>query len=293
MEKLDALGRATFHHIASHEAVRPTNRELRWLSHIERHGPQSSVALLDQTSDTHRCRDTGLRSLQRLRAGGFLSLPPQQRAVERAEFHPYVYDVTPKAKTWLADKGCFEDAVRPTGHWWHAYTVSSLTAAIDRAAVTRSMRYISARHILSIRQAPLGIPYAGGTIIPDQIFALDYGGSFRAFMLEVDRGTEPMSSKSARESLARKIAGYRQIVGRDLHRQHYGLKSPLAGIFTFVSQTRARHFIELITADHPGLADATLVQVLAPDDPMMLRATETVTAPWSRVSGGTMEILKA
>lgn len=293
MEKLDALGRATFHHIASHVAVRPTNRELRWLSHIERHGPQSSVALLDLTSDTHRCRDTGLRSLQRLRAGGFVSLPPQQRAVERAEFHPYVYEITPKAKSWLVDKGCFEDALRPSGHWWHAYTVSSLTAAIDRAAVARSLRFIPARKILSIRQAPLGIPYAGSTIIPDQIFALDYGGSFRAFMLEVDRGTEPMSSKSARESLTRKITGYGHIVARDLHRQHYGLKSPLALLFTFVSQARARRFMELVAADHPGLAAATLVQVLAPDDSMILRATEYVTAPWSRVSGGSMEILKA
>lgn len=292
MEKLDALGRATFHHIASHEAVRPTNRELRWLCHIERHGPQSSVALLDLTSDTHRCRDTGLRSLQRLRAGGFLTLPPQQRAIERAEFHPYVYDITPKARALLLDRGCFEEAVRPTGHWWHAYTVSSITAAIDRAAEARGVRYIPAWKILNIRQAPLGIPYAGGTIIPDQIFALNYGGSFRAFMVEVDRGTEPLSSKSARESLARKITGYGQIITRDLHRQHYGLKSPLALLFTFASQARARRFMEIVTADHTVLAAATLVQVLAPDDPMILRATETISAPWSRVSGGMMEILK-
>jgi hypothetical protein len=293
MEKLDTLGRATFHHIASHEAVRPTNRELRWLSHIERHGPQSSVALLDLTSDTHRCRDTGLRSLQRLRSGGLLTLPPQQRAIERAEFHPYVYDITPKSKTWLADKACLEDAVRPSGHWWHTYTVSSVTAAIDRAAEVRGVRYIPARKILNIRQAPLGIPYAGGTIVPDQVFALNYGGSFRAFMVEVDRGTEPLSSKSARESLARKITGYGQIITRDLHRQHYGLKSPLALLFTFVCQTRARRFMEMVEKDHPRLAAATLVQILTSDDPMFIRATETMTAPWSRVSGGTMEILKA
>lgn len=293
MGKLDALGRATFHHIASHEAVRPTNRELRWLCHIERHGPQSSVALLELTSDTHRCRDTGLRSLQRLRAGGFLCLPPQQRAIERAEFHPYVYEITPKAKKWLAEKGCLEDALRPTGHWWHTYTVSSITAAIDRAAAARSMRYIPARKILSIRQAALGIPYSGGTIHPDQIFALDYGGSFRAFMLEVDRGTEPLTSRSARESLGRKIVGYSQIVARDLHRQHYGLKSPLALLFTFLSVLRARNFMEMVAADHPGLGAATLVQVIAPDDQMVLRAADYVAAPWSRISGGRMDILKA
>lgn len=293
MGKLDALGRATFHHIASHEAVRPTNRESRWLRHIERHGQQISAALLDLTADTHRCRDTGLRALQRLRAGGLLCLPPQQRAIERAEFHPYVYDLTPKAKSWLVDQGCFEDAVRPSGHWWHAFTVSSFTSAIDRAAAAKGVRYVPARKILKIRQVALGIPCRGRTIIPDQLFALDYGGAFRAFVLEVDRGTEPVTSKAARESLARKVSGYAEIIARDLHRQHYGLRSPLAVLFTFVSRTRALHFMEVVASVSPNLAAATLVKVLKSDDPMMLGAAGYVTAPWARVTGGSMEILKA
>lgn len=293
MERLDALGRATFHHIASHEAVRPTNRESRWLVHIERHGPQTSVALLDLTADTHRCRDTGLRALQRLRAGDFLCLPPQQRAIERAEFHPYVYDLTQKAKSWLVDQGLVGDSVRPSGHWWHAFTVSSLTSAIDRAGAAKGVAYVPTRTILNIRKAALGIAYSNGTIIPDQLFALDYGGAFRAFVLEVDRGTEPVTSKAARESLARKITAYADIVSRDLHRLHYGLRSPLAPLFTFVSRTRAQHFMDMVAAASPSLAAATLVQVLKGDDPTMLGATGSVTAPWARVSGGHIEILKA
>jgi hypothetical protein len=42
----------------------PTPRELRWLAHIDRHGPQSSEFLYECTKDTHRCRDTSLRRLQ-------------------------------------------------------------------------------------------------------------------------------------------------------------------------------------------------------------------------------------
>ena len=110
MGKLDAIGRGTFHHIAPQGAVRPTNREVRWFKHLERHGPQSSFRLFELTSDTHRCKDTTLRQLQRLRAGGFLCLPPQQRATERAEFNPYIYDLTPKAQRWLFDL----DRNRPT-----------------------------------------------------------------------------------------------------------------------------------------------------------------------------------
>lgn len=293
MVKLDALGRATFHHIASHEAVRPTNRETRWLAHTERHGPLSSAALLDLTMDTHRCRDTGLRALQRLRAGGYLTLPIQQRAIERAEFHPYVYDISVRGRHWLRDQGAVEESVRPTGHWWHAYTTASLTAAIERAGGARSVTYVPARKILDIRGVPLGIPCRGGSIIPDQIFALNYGGSFRAFVLEVDRGTEPITSKAGRESLARKITSYAEIVADNLHHRHYGLKSPLAVLFTFLSRARADHFQKLVATMAPVLSGAVMVQVLNRNDPMMLNAQVAVALPWQRLSGGTFDIFKA
>ncbi len=142
MQKLDSLGRATFHHIAPQGDVCPTNREVRWLKHIERHGPQSSVYLHELTSDTHRCQDTSLRQLQRLRAGGFLMLPRQQRATERAEFNPYIYDLTAKARYWLADREFHEPTVRPTGHFWHSYTVSCITSSIEIAATNACVRFI-------------------------------------------------------------------------------------------------------------------------------------------------------
>lgn len=292
MGKLDTLGRATFHHIAAHVAVRPTNRELRWLAHIERHGPQASTALIDLTSDTHRCRDTALRALQRLRAGGLLSLPPQQRAIERAEFNPYIYDVTPKARDYLVEADLLEDAVRPTGHFWHAYTTSALTSAIDRSAGRVGFKFVSARSILNLRQVGLGIPLGASTLIPDQLFALDYGGSYRAFLLEVDRGTEPISSRSARESLHRKLAAYSAIFARDLHRQHYGLRSPIALLFTFASQVRTERLIGDIAANWPNLAPVTLVQTVDRCDPLLLQAHRSVTAPWQRASGGTMDLFR-
>lgn len=292
MGKLDALGRATFHHIAAHAVARPTNRELRWLAHIERHGPQTSTALIDLTTDTHRCRDTALRALQRLRAGGLLSLPPQQRAIERAEFNPYVYDVTARARDYLAEAGLSEDAVRPTGHFWHAYTTAALTSAIDRSAGRADLKFVSARSILNIRKLGLGIPLGTSIIVPDQLFALDYGGSYRAFLLEVDRGTEPVSSKSARESLHRKLATYSSIFARDLHRQHYGLKSPIALLFTFASRLRAERVIGDIAANWPNLAAVSLVQTVSSRDPLLLQANSYVTTPWLRASGAAMDLFR-
>ena len=216
----DSLGRANFHHIAPQTGVRPTAREIRWMKHIERHGPQSSQYLFALTQDTHRCKDTALRALQRLRAGGYLRLPPQQRATERAEFNPYVYDLTLQARNYLSNLGIAEAAVRSTGHWWHGYGVSCVTSSIEIAAARDGVRYIPAQEILAIKRSELAIPLGRSKLIPDQLFALDYGGSYRVFALEVDRGTEPKVSAATRKSWATMIDQYRQILGRQIYKQH-------------------------------------------------------------------------
>jgi hypothetical protein len=293
MAKLDALGRATFHHIASHEAVRPTNRELRWLAHIERHGPQSSVALLELTSDTHRCRDTGLRSLQRLRAAKILALPPQQRTIARADFHPYIYDTTPLARAYLGEIDFIEPTVRPTGHFWHTYTTAALTSAVDRVAARSGLTYVPAHTILTKRKVPLGIPIPTSTVVPDQLFALNYGGAYRTFLLEVDRGTEPITGQRHRESLHRKLAAYSLIFARDLHREHYGLKSPIALLFAFTYRHRAERVISDITRHWPNLAPVTLIKTIDPFDPLLLKSTTYVATPWQRGSGGTMSLFQS
>lgn len=78
MSTTKPLGGATFRHIAYRSGVRPTAREIRWLKHIERHGPQSSTYLHELTSDTHRDADTTRRQLQKLRAGGYLFCPVRE-----------------------------------------------------------------------------------------------------------------------------------------------------------------------------------------------------------------------
>jgi hypothetical protein len=291
MVKLDAIGRATFHHIAAQPAVRVTNRELLWLAHINRHGPQPSTALHYMSADTHRCKDTTLRALQRLRAGGILFLPRQQRQIERAEFNPYIYDVTVLGRAHLQNQDRLEPALRPTGHWWHAYGVGALTGAIERSGAAKDIKFITPQAILSRANCGLPIPTPFGTAIPDQLFALDYGGSYRAFILEHDRGTEPIASKAARESLDRKLSRYVAAVATDQHRRHYGLKSPLALLFTFTSRVRAAHFLDQLVAKHPTLIASVIFTVLNPNDPLLLQAREYVEAPWQRASGGTFSIL--
>jgi hypothetical protein len=268
--------------------VRVTNRELRWFKHIERHGPQNSQALFELTRDTHRCRDTALRQMQKLRAGGYLMLPHQQRATERAEFNPYIYDLTRTAQDHLVDLGGNEPTVRPTGHWWHAYTVAQVTSGIDIAAARAGVRYIPAHEILAIKGAELAIPIGRSKLIPDQLFALDYGGAFRAFALEVDRGTEPKTSPANRKSWARSIDQYRQVIDQQLYRSHYGLTANLLVLWVFSTPSKQARFLKMLE-DLPGTTSAAFLTASIPQPDVSGHGGTAWTGyfvnPWLRTNG--------
>jgi hypothetical protein len=225
--------------------VHPTARELRWFAHIDRHGPQSSEFLYELTRDTHRCRDTSLRRLQALRESGYLHLPPQQRQIAKADFNPYVYDLTPRGWDVLAHEKDLERHGRPTGHWWHGYWVSAVSSSIEISATRAGIDYIPAARILAIRQVELAIPLDRGKLIPDQIFAIRFPDGYRAFALEVDRGTEPLRSTAARKSLQRSVNQYRYVLDQRLHQKHYGMKSNLAVLWVFNSPRRRQKFLEM------------------------------------------------
>lgn len=288
--RTDGIGRATFHHIQPLAGVRPTKREIRWLKHIERHGPQSSHYLYELTRDTHRCKDTALRALQRLRAGGYLMLPRQQRATERAEFNPYIYDLAKRAKDHLADLGLAEPTVRPTGHWWHAYTVSCVTSAIDIAATRAGARFIPTHEILAINGAQLAVPIGGSKLIPDQLFALDYGGSFRVFALEVDRGTVPRASAAARKSLAKSIELYERLIEQRLYKHHFGLSASLAALFWFSDEGRKRSFQQLVMERGRMARQAMLMN--ACHTLGFHEVSDRAAGAWTRCLGGDVRIVE-
>ena len=139
-----------------------------------------------------RSRDTSLRRLQALREAGYLHLPPQQRQIAKADFNPYVYDLTRLGWDVLSDYHALERHCRPTGHWWHGYWVSVVSSAIEISAKRAGLTYIPAAQILAIKGVNIAVPVGGSKLIPDQIFAIKYPDGYRAFALEVDRGTEPV-----------------------------------------------------------------------------------------------------
>ncbi|PWE34096.1 hypothetical protein DDZ14_02765 [Maritimibacter sp. 55A14] len=287
IQQTDRLGRATFHHIEPRIGVRPTEREIRWLKHIERHGPQSSEFLFELTRDTHRCKDTALRDMQKLRAGGYLRLPRQQRATERAEFQSYIYDLTKQSQDYLKSLGIAEKTIRPTGHWWHAYAISAVTSTLDTRARRRGREFIPAHKILERNGAELGIPIGGKWIIPDQLFAVRYADGFRAFLLEVDRATEPLRSSHARKSLIQSVDLYAEMFARDLHRRHYGLKSSTAVLYVFTNPSRLAVFQRMVQERAGPLTGRFLCKAL-PERLTWESLDELHQRPW--LTGGGQEV---
>jgi hypothetical protein len=235
--------------------VVPTARELRWFAHIDRHGPQSSEFLYECTRDTHRCRDTSLRRLQALREAGYLHLPVQQRQIAKADFNPYVYDLTKLGWEVLADHHDLERHCRPTGHWWHGYWVSAVSSAVEISAKRAGLTYIPAAQILAIKGVEVGIPVGSTKLIPDQLFALRYPDGYRAFALEVDRGTEPIRSYAARKSLNRSATQYSEILKNKIYKSHYGLKSNLTTLWIFTNHERRLSFNRVVGKNREFLSE--------------------------------------
>ncbi|PHP65441.1 hypothetical protein CSC94_18960 [Zhengella mangrovi] len=293
MRTHDALGRATFHHIDYRPGTRPTEREIRWLRFIQRHGPQSSIYLHELTRDTHRDRDTSLRQMQKLRAGGFLMCPRQQRATENASFNPYIYELTSKARDWLEELGLAENTVRPTGHWVHQYMVSCITSSIDIALQRQGMGYIPAHKILERARTTISIDLGRKTLTPDALFGMDYGGLYRFYCLEADRGTEPKDSKAARKSYRSTIEDYSTLIGDKLYKKDYGLTAGMLLLYVFSSKANERRFLETVQATL-GTRSAYILTQTIPGFHGFFRPPQLLSAlmekPWSRAGHEPFEI---
>lgn len=259
----------------------PLARDLRFLTQIDCHGPQSSEFLYELTRDTHRCKDSTLRRIQALREAEYLHPPAQQNQIAKADFNPKVYGLTLHARRHLRGLGRLPP-LPPTGHWWHAFLTASVTSAISIAAARRGYQFIPAHDILRRTNAPLAMPLGRRRLIPDQLFALNYGNSFRSFVLEVDRGTEPYRSAAARKSLQQMLRGYASLTASDAIRRHYALKSPLLILLLFTAPARAARCLELIEDLGEVFAHIALVAVVPPGFPRFKPLLQVCTASWQR-----------
>lgn len=196
--------------------------------------------------------------------GPLLARPPQQFASFHARYQHIVYDLAPRAKALLLERGSL--AQFPPGRtapFVHQLMQACVGASLELTAPTRGLRYISREEILSRATCrektknaanPMVISITGverKVLIPDDLFGLEYPGvGFRFFAVEIDRNTESIERKNmAQTAFGAKIAGYIDILQNQTYRAHWGL--PNLHILTVTTNaTHAHNILEYVKKQH-------------------------------------------
>ena len=121
-----------------------------------------------------------------------------------------------------------------------------VTSSIDICAARDGVSYIDGQRVLDRFDATLGIEIDHKRMIPDQLFGTDYGGRYRFYCVEADRGTEPKSSAAARKSYRSSIEDYRQFIGEGLYKEHYGLTAGMLLLYVFSNRSNESAFLDAV-----------------------------------------------
>ncbi|MEG3147158.1 replication-relaxation family protein [Sphingomonas sp. RT2P30] len=234
------------------------------LEAINRHGPLPTHYLYQFTR--HLRRDythlqNRLTEFYNGDANGPLLLrPPQQFAGFNARYQHVVYDLAPRAKALLAERGITSRyAPLRTAPFLHQLMQACVGASFELTAPSKGLRYIPRWEILTHPRCPqetkdainpMAIPIAGmgqKALIPDELFGLEYPGvGFRFFAVEVDRNTESIERRNiAQNAFGTKIAGYLDILRRQTYRTHWGLPN-LHVLTVTTNATHARNILAYI-----------------------------------------------
>ena len=139
------------------------------------------------------------------------------------------------------------------------------------------MRYIPGWQILARAEVTLGVeteirmsPKSKAErhrLVPDQLFAIEFikGGqkSYLAFVVECDRGTEPViSANNARKSYLRNYLQYRAFIGAAKYKEKYGLKASCLVLNVMNSEGRQKRYMDLIQKQSPNGNSYMLFQTI-------------------------------
>ena len=251
-------------------------RDLLWFQKLQEHGPLSSRFL--HAFSHHLCRNEK-RARDRLtdlfnetetpHGGLYLTRPWQQFETLDARYQELVYDLGPAAQTALDELGtCYGNHASAGGPWRHRAMVAAIAASIELATLhCQSVKFIPQHAILTRAQTGLRcqVPFVNPAtgkeerhdLIPDALFGLEYRSgkqsSFRFFVVEADRGTEPTRTGSfSRKSHLRHFLQYREYVAGGLYRGHLKLTAPLLVLNVTADRATMTGMMKLAAELSPG-----------------------------------------
>ena len=314
----DSLGRRSrMRATSTGKRIRLTDRDVEWLQFIHRHGPLASSHLLRSTRSHRRSEKRARERLGDLfheantaHGGPYLTRPHQQFHTIDSRYNQLVYNLAPAGIEAIRQLDLWSNHSGPSGGpWWHSFMVSSITGSIELDCHDRDdLRFISQAQILERAGLPLSFPVkyrhpSSKQIIecelrPDAMFGLEYltdrGSRFRFFVVEADRSTEPLTSRSrVRKSILSSMLQYQYLLRDGVYRERFKLTAPLIVLFVCSSQPRAERMAEIALANYPLIAPAMLFGVRSEFGEMKLIPRYTFgqsDQQWIAAGGGRMRI---
>lgn len=209
-----------------------TQRDILIFQALERHGVLPATYLYEFARSAacnlkgHQQRLTNLYHEDNTAHGGrYLTRPHQQWASPHARYQPISYELTEHGTRAIRDSGVALQSIVPlSGPFTHRAMTACITASIDLACQAAGLCFITQGDILrraniGTAKSPLALPTRHGTVIPDQLFGIDYGGAYRFFALEADRSTESLSSqKYQARSFETKLRAYADVLEQETFR---------------------------------------------------------------------------
>lgn len=298
----DALGRRLRHAAPQPRLARlvPTEADLLLFEAIDRHGPLPTHYLYELTRHARGNLANLKHRLTQMYNGAdgkpYLTRPAQQFASFHARYQHLVYDIAPRARTLLAERGTLSryPPVR-SGSFVHQLMQACVAASFEITAPTLGLRYISRADILGrescparLTLAPMNIPLGGGrSLIPDDLFGMEYPGEgFRFFALEVDRATESIErSLSGQSAFGRKLTSYLHILRHRLYREHWGIPN-LTVLTVTTNATHAENMVGNLRGQEAGSYVERFLSAVEPNFGANWRVPRGVLRSLLRADGG-------
>jgi hypothetical protein len=288
-----------------------TEADLLIFQAIDRHGPLPAHYLFEYVRPIRRSYarfQNRLTEFYNGDAGGpYLTRPPRQFDGFEARYQHIVYDLAPRAKVALSERGLFRRySPKRIDPFLHQLMGACVAASIELTASAKGLRYIPREEILTHEKCPiatrtgpkpLSIAAGSAKVFPDDLFGLEYPGEgFRFFAVEIDRNTESIERRDpAQNAFARKLAGYRDVLRRQTYRARWGLPN-LHVLTVTTNATHALNILDCVRKQDDRLLSERFAVAVEPSFGANWRVPKSLVAhllhePW-RTANGARDLTK-
>ena len=279
-------------------------RDLLWYEKLHHHGALPAPFLhafskhiaCNYESATKRMKDLFHES-------NHLNIPGQQFDTYNANSNYRVYNITTLAEGVLkGEKLWSEYAPSVHGAWKHQCMVGCITASLELGTMNHPhLRYIPQHEILAranttlktkVRyQNPNTKREENAGLIPDAVCGIEYrqgeGRSYRFFIIEADRATEPKrTDKFDRKSYRKSVLQYREFIGCGLYKEHFNLQASMVVLTVTTSKRQMENWVKIVAEQSENGKNSFMLFQYAPAFGLFFKPPlpmyGLLTKPWHR-----------